>query len=114
MLAERLDGNSATEFGAAALASLYEAFPSAEAKGLADRLASHHTPKHGSWLNKAAIAPGVLAAQCLDRRIPDRAALEREVAAWEADRNAAARPLDWRFTTAARSKLKHLYSSFDD
>jgi hypothetical protein len=32
-------------------ASLYEAFPPAEAKRLADRLEIHHTPKHGSWLN---------------------------------------------------------------
>ena len=36
-------------------ASLYEAFPPAEAKRLADRLELHHTPKHGSWLNMAEI-----------------------------------------------------------
>ncbi len=36
-------------------ASLYEAFPPAEAKRLADRLEIHHTPKHGSWLNVAEI-----------------------------------------------------------
>jgi len=29
-------------------ASLYEAFPPAEAKRLADKLAIHHTPRHGS------------------------------------------------------------------
>jgi len=34
-------------------ASLYAAFPPAEAKRLADRLEIHHTPKHGSWLNMA-------------------------------------------------------------
>jgi hypothetical protein len=94
-------------------ASLYEAFPPAEAKRLADKLELHHTPKHGSWLNMAEIEPGVLAGQCLDRRLPDRATLEREVAAWERERNAAARTIDWRFTTAdARIKLKHLYPSF--
>jgi hypothetical protein len=32
-------------------ASLYEAFPPAEAKRLADKLELHYTPKHGSWLN---------------------------------------------------------------
>jgi hypothetical protein len=34
-------------------ASLYEAFPPAEAKRLADRLEIRHTPRHGSWLNMA-------------------------------------------------------------
>lgn len=91
-------------------ASLYEAFPAAEAKRLADKLEVHYTPKHGSWLNMAEIELGVLAGQCLDRRLADRASLEREVAAWEARRNAARRTIDWRFTTAdARIKLKHLY-----
>jgi hypothetical protein len=46
----------------------------------------------------------------LDRRIPTIADLTREVAAWEAARNAAAVTIDWRFTTTdARIKLKHLY-----
>ncbi len=96
-------------------ASLYAAFPPAEATRLADKLELHYTPKHGSWLNMAELELGVLAGQCLDRRLPDRATLEREVAAWEAERNAATRAIDWRFTTAdARIKLKHLYPSFDD
>ncbi len=95
-------------------ASLYEAFPPAEAKRLADKLEIHYTPKHGSWLNMAEIELGVLAGQCLARRLPDRASLEREVAAWETARNAADSAIDWRFTTAdARIKLKHLYPSFD-
>ena len=33
--------------------SLYEAFPPAEARRLAERLEIHYTPKHGSWLNIA-------------------------------------------------------------
>ncbi len=96
-------------------ASLYEAFPPAEAKRLTERLEIHYTPKHGSWLNMAEIELSVLAAQCLDRRLPDRATVEREVAAWEAARNAATKAIDWRFATAdARIKLKHLYPSFGD
>jgi DDE superfamily endonuclease len=91
-------------------ASLYEAFPPAEAKRLADRLELHYTPKHGSWLNMAEIELAVLANQCLDRRLADRAVLEREVAAWQAARNTSGRGVDWRFTTEdARIKLKHLY-----
>ena len=91
-------------------ASLYEAFPPAEAKQLADRLELHYTPKHGSWLNMAEIELAGLAGQCLDRRLADRATLEREVAAWQAASNGAGRGVDWRFTTQdARIKLKHLY-----
>jgi hypothetical protein len=41
---------------------------------------------------------------------PDQATLEREVAAWQAARNACGRGVNWRFTTEdARIKLKHLY-----
>ena len=51
-----------------------------------------------------------LARQSLDRRVPDIAALTREVAAWERDRNAAVVKVDWHFTTVdARIKLKKLY-----
>jgi hypothetical protein len=90
--------------------SLYEAFPPAEARRLADRIEWHYTPKHGSWLNMAEIELSVLARQCLDRRIPDRDTLAREVAAWEAKRNAAGVKADWQFTTAdARVKLRKLY-----
>jgi hypothetical protein len=91
-------------------ASLYEAFAPAEARRLAERIEWHHTPKHGSWLNVAECELSVLARQCLDRRIPDRATLEREVAAWQERRNAQVVKIDWQFTTAdARVKLKRLY-----
>lgn len=95
--------------------SLYEAFPPAEAKRLADKLEIHHTPKHGSWLNMAEIELSVLARQCLDRRVPDADTLKTEVAAWQDRRNASAAPVDWRFTTAdARIKLKRLYPSVEE
>ncbi len=96
-------------------ASLYAAFPPAEAKRLADRLEIHDTPRHGSWLNMAEIELSILQRQCLDRRLGDRARLEHEVAAWVAERNGAGHRIDWRFTTAdARIKLKHLYPTFHD
>ncbi len=95
-------------------ASLYEAFPPAEAKRLADRLEIHHTPKHGSWLNMAEIELAILQRQCLDRRLGDRATVEQEVAAWVRERNQATRIIDWRFTTAdARIKLKRLYPAHE-
>jgi len=95
-------------------ASLYEAFPPAEAKRLAERFEWYYTPKHGSWLNMAESELGVLASQCLDRRIPDKETLIREVAAWQTSRNKNQTKANWRFTTAdARIKLKHLYPQFE-
>jgi len=96
-------------------AALYEAFEPALARSLIERLEIHHTPKHGSWLNRAEIELSVLSRQCLDRRIPDLDTVTREVAAWEQARNANPRPVNWRFTTPdARIKLKRLYPSIQD
>ena len=39
-------------------ASLYEAFPAAEARRLAERFEWHYTPKHGSWLDMAEVRTG--------------------------------------------------------
>ena len=95
-------------------ASLYAAFPPAKAARLAAKLEIHHTPKHGSWLNMAEIELSVLERQCLRRRIPDRAALERAATAWADRRNAAAASIDWQFTTAdARTKLRRLYPAIE-
>jgi DDE superfamily endonuclease len=97
-----------------AKASLYEAFPPSEARRLVKRFEWHYTPKHGSWLNMAESELGVLASQCLDRRIPDKQTLSREVAAWQNRRNKRQTKADWRFTTAdARIKLKRLYPQFE-
>jgi hypothetical protein len=91
-------------------ASLYEVFHPSEARRLLDRLQIHYTPKHGSWLNMAEIELSVLTRQCLDRRIPDKATLASEVAAWQKRRNIAQAKIDWRFTNhEARIKLKRLY-----
>ena len=92
------------------LAALSEAFPPEEARRLLDKLEIHDTPKHGSWLNMAEIAWGVVRGQCLDRRIPDFPTLTSAVTAWQSARNAAQVKVDWQFTTAdARVKLTRLY-----
>ena len=91
-------------------ASLYEAFPAAEARRLVERFEWHYTPKHGSWLDMAESELGILASQCLDRRIPDKEVLTKEVVAWTTNRNKHHAKADWQFTTAdARIKLKSLY-----
>ncbi|QDR80270.1 IS630 family transposase ISSac1 [Sporomusa termitida] len=92
------------------IASLHEAFAPEKALRLAKRLEIHYTPKHGSWLNIAEIELNVMTLQCLGRRIPTIDLLNRELSAWEQQRNSAGKTVDWHFTTAqARDKLKHLY-----
>jgi len=90
--------------------SLYQAFPAAEARRLVERFEWHYTPKHGSWLDLAESELAVLTSQCLDRRIPDKQTLTKEVAAWVRHRNSRNAKADWHFTAdTARVKLKHLY-----
>ncbi len=91
-------------------AALYAAFVPAEARRILERLEWHYTPKHGSWLNQMEIEWSVLTRQCVDRRIGDVETLAREVAAWEAPRNAARVTVDWRFgVSEARTTLARLY-----
>jgi hypothetical protein len=76
------------------------------------RVEFHYTPKHASWLNMAEIEIGILDRQCLDRRLPDRAAIIREVAAWQRRRNTERRSIKWTFTRqdADRKLSKHYVS----
>jgi len=97
------------------IASLYEAFPAPEAHRLARKLEIYHTPRNGSWLNVAETELSVLSKQCLDRRIPSKEELKKEIAAWEKERNQTASKVIWKFTTSdARVKLKHLYPVFEE
>ena len=91
-------------------AALYQTFPPAEARRLVQRLEFHYTPKHGSWLNMAELEFAILSRQCLGRRLQDRTTLQREIAAWKAERNRARAKAHWHFTTAqARTKLRWIY-----
>ena len=74
------------------MASLYETFPAAEARRIVKRLEFHHTPKHASWLNMAEIEFSVLSRACLKGRNPDADALQRQITAYETERNARASP----------------------
>ena len=90
--------------------ALYQAFPATEARRILQRLEFHYVPKHASWLNMVEIEIGVLAGQCLDRRIESMQQLTKEIAAWEQQRNAAGARIKWMFTTAkARAKMGRAY-----
>ena len=105
-------------------ASLYETFPAAEARRIAQRLEFHYTPKHGSWLNMAEIEFSIFSRNCLRQRIPGEESgspppgsprpgaesLRREVHALERERNEAQAVINWRFSIQdARTKLHRLY-----
>ena len=83
-----------------------------EAKALLRRVVFHYTPKHASWLNMAEIEIGILDRQCLNRRLPNRAALVAEVDAWQRRRNADQRGIAWSFTRQdADKKMARYYVS---
>ena len=91
-------------------AALYQSFPADEARRVLRRLEFHHVPKHASWLNMVEIEIGVLAGQCLDRRIENMEQLAAEIAVWERQRNAARARIKWMFTTKkARAKMGRAY-----
>ena len=91
-------------------ASLYKAFPPAEARRIIKRLEIHYTPKHGSWLDMAEIELNVMTRQCLSRRIDTITRLKNELSAWETERNRDEAKIRWHFQTGdAREKLISLY-----
>ena len=90
--------------------SFYERFDAVTAHQLSNQFTLHYTPKHASWLNMAEIEFAALSKQCLDRRIGDLAALEKEVLAWVKERNQQSVKINWLFDTSqARTKLKRHY-----
>jgi hypothetical protein len=79
--------------------AIYQTFPADQARRILRRLEFHYVPKHASWLNMVEIEIGVLARQCLDRRIDSYARLVAETAAWEKRRNVERASINWMFTT---------------
>ena len=97
-------------------ASLYEAFPPAEARRILDKIEFHYTPKHGSWLNMAETEISIMNGQCLDRRLDSQTQDRRRK--WRPGRRSgtlAKARIHWTFTlAAARRKLRKLYPSIED
>ena len=92
-------------------ATFYEAFQPNIAYALAQKYDFHYTPKHGSWLNIAETELSSLSMQCLgNQRIKSIDELNEKLQAWEVDRNARQKGVNWQFTAEdARIKLKRLY-----
>lgn len=69
------------------IASLYTAFDAKTAHRLARRLRMVHTPRNGSWLNMAEMELSILTRQCIGRRFDSVKKMDREMAAWQHQRN---------------------------
>ena len=90
--------------------AFYENLPADEAFALAERFEFCYTPKSASWLNMIEIEFSALARQCLDRRIPTMAQLEREVLALITERSSKEIKIKWQFSIqSARIKLNSSY-----
>jgi hypothetical protein len=97
------------------IGSLYEAFPPAEARRLAQRLEIHYTPKHGSWLNMAENELSTLTRQCLSRRLDTIEHMASELTASDHARNLDQVKINWRFSIdQARLKLRRVYPQLQD
>ena len=97
-----------------AISSLYKRDSPEKARSLAKRLEIHYTPKHGSWLNIAEIELNAMTRQCLARRINTLEILQKELSAWEQQRNENQKTVIWQFKTKdARVKLISLYPKIE-
>lgn len=92
------------------ISSFYEALTAEEAFALAQRFEFYYTPKKASWLNMIEIEFSALSKQCLDRRIPTKDLLKKEVLAIVKEREEKAVKIDWQFSIEkARTKLNRHY-----
>lgn len=90
--------------------TLYDIYPTEEAKRIIDKVEFHYTPVHASWLNVAEIEIGVMDIECTKRRIPFKEMLRQEVMAWTKLRNKNKNKINWKFTKEkADKKLSKYY-----
>lgn len=90
--------------------SFYEVFDAEEAKRLSDLFEFIHTPPKASWLNMIEIEFSAISRLCLDRRIPSKEELAREVLAIGRERSEKAVKINWQFSIeTAREKLNRHY-----
>lgn len=90
--------------------SFYEVFEAKEAFRLSQRFEFIHTPKSASWLNMIEIEFSAISRLCLDRRIPSKEILAKEVLAIVKERSEQEIKIKWQFSIeTAREKLNRHY-----
>ena len=95
--------------------SFYEVFEAEEAFRLSQKFQFIHTPKSASWLNMIEIEFSAISRLCLDRRIPSKELLEKEVLAIIKERSEKAIKINWQFSIeTAREKLNRHYEKVNE
>ena len=95
--------------------SFYENLAAEEAFELAQRFEFYYTPKSASWLNMIEIEFSALSKQCLNRRIPSKEQLEKEILTIVKERSEKQIKIDWQFSIQkARTKLNRQYNKVND
>jgi uridine phosphorylase len=95
--------------------SFYEVFEAEEAFRLSQKFEFIHTPKSASWLNMIEIEFSAISRLCLDRRIPSKAELEKEVLAIVKERSDKQVKINWQFSLeTAREKLNRHYQNVNE
>lgn len=90
--------------------SLIKAFGNEEGRRIWNRFHVHYTPKHGSWLNQAEIAIGVMTRCALGKhRVSSIDELKKRLIPFWSKRRKEKWKIDWRFTT---EKAKHWLNTF--
>lgn len=90
--------------------SFYEHFDAQTAYELSQRFEFHYTPKKASWLNAAEVEFSAVARACLNKRIPTKEQLEKQVLKYVKEREQKQIKVSWQFSiTDARKKLNRHY-----
>ena len=90
--------------------SFYETFEAEEAFRLSQLFEFVYTPPRASWLNIIEIEFSAISRLCLNRRIPSKPELEKEVLSIIKDREDKKIKIDWQFSKEkARKKMKRHY-----
>ena len=95
--------------------SFYETFEAAEAFRLSQLFEFVYTPKSASWLNMVEIEFSAISRLCLDRRIPSKETLAKEVLAIVKEREEKEIKINWQFSIEiAREKLNRHYQQANE
>ena len=95
--------------------SFYETFEAQEAFRLSQLFEFVYTPKSASWLNMIEIEFSAISRLCLDRRIPSKETLAKEVLAIVKEREEKEIKINWQFSIEiAREKLNRHYQQANE
>jgi hypothetical protein len=91
--------------------SFYENMNAEQAYKLKEKFEFHYTPLKGSWLNAVEIEFSAISRLCLNKRIPTKELLEKEILACVKEREKNNVTINWKFdiTHARRKMNKHYF-----